>query len=175
MYPSIATIQAKSGILIRRTAWGDDMMRAIVLAVAAAALCACGTPYQDMGFRGGVAAEQITTDTFRIKSRGNGYTAKSTIQDYVLLKAAETTKTAGGTHFQIINAADASRKSVESGATTSVVGHTAFTTYSSEVVVKPGEDTIIRVLRVPPGQQTTGLFNADEIIQFIGSRVKRET
>jgi hypothetical protein len=42
-----------------------------------------------MGFSGGVAAQQITADTWRIQSRGNAYTGASTVQDYVLLKAAD--------------------------------------------------------------------------------------
>ena len=81
----------------------------IVGAIAAALLLSgCATKYQDMGFTGGVAAEQMTKDTFRIKSRGNAYTAGTTVQDYVLLKADETTKANGGTHFILISAADAS-------------------------------------------------------------------
>src|SRR5262245_28712522 len=73
------------------------------------ALGACATKYQEMGFTGGVAAEQVTADVYRIKSRGNAYTAQSTVQDYVLLKAAETAKSAGATHFVMISAADATR------------------------------------------------------------------
>jgi hypothetical protein len=71
-------------------------------------LVACATRYQDMGFAGGVAAEQMTADTFRIIARGNAYTSGTTVQDYALLKAAETTKEAGGTHFMVISAQDAS-------------------------------------------------------------------
>ena len=71
-------------------------------------LTACSTPYQEMGFSGGVAAQQMTSNTFRIVSRGNGYTSGTAVQDYTVLKAAETTKQAGATHFSIISAADAS-------------------------------------------------------------------
>src|SRR6516225_5090710 len=96
-------------------------------------LTACATPYQNMGFMGGVEAQRMTADTYRIVARGNGYTGATTIQDYTMLKAAETTKQAGGTHFAIISAADASRTGtvVTPGqAQTSVVGNMAFTTYS---------------------------------------------
>lgn len=41
----------------------------------------------------------------------NGYTNSATVQDCVLLKAAETAQATGGSHFQIISAADASRSS----------------------------------------------------------------
>jgi hypothetical protein len=147
---------------------------------AVALLAGCATRYQDMGFSGGVAAEQMSADVFRIKSRGNGYTDAATVQDYVLLKAAETTKSVGGTHFQIISANDATAQQVittPGTVNTSVYGSTAFTTYnppSTEVVHKPGQDVYIRILRLPAGRQATaGVFAADEIVQFIGNRVKR--
>jgi hypothetical protein len=154
-------------------------MRIMAVCLIAACLAGCGTKYQDMGFTGGVAAEQIMADTWRIRARGNAYTGSSTIQDYVLLKAAETTQAAGGTHFQVISASDASRASTivsGGGTTTTVVGNQAFTSGSTAVaqtVVKPGEDVYIRVLKLAPGQQAQGTFSAAEIIQFTGPRVKR--
>jgi hypothetical protein len=62
--------------------------------LAALAVAGCSTPYQE-----GVAAEQMTADTFRIVARGNAYTADTALQDYTVLKAAKTTKNMGGTHF----------------------------------------------------------------------------
>jgi hypothetical protein len=147
------------------------------------ALCAllggCATKYQEMGFTGGVAAQQITADTWRIQARGNAYTGTATVQDYVLLKAAETAQAAGATHFQIISEADASRAStiVTPGtSTTTVVGHQAFTTTSPgsvDTVIKPGQDVYVRVLKLPPGPLPQGVYSAAEIIQFVGSRVQR--
>src|SRR5262249_57668333 len=99
----------------------------IVAVVLLLALAGCATPYQNMGFMGGVEAQQMTADPYRIVARGNGYTGSTTIQDYTLLKAAETTRQAGGTHFSIISASDASRAGtiVTPGqAQTSVVGNT---------------------------------------------------
>jgi hypothetical protein len=143
-------------------------------------LLGCGTPYQNMGFRRGVAAEQVSADIYRIKARGNAYTSQSTVQDYTLLRAAETAKSAGATHFQLISAADASSQSIvttPSTASTSVVGNTAFTTYSpgsTDVVIKPGQDAYIRVLRLAKGQSPpSGAFSANEIIRYIGGRVDR--
>src|SRR5215471_8220818 len=88
-------------------AGGDQMMRFLGIVALCAALVGCATKYQEMSFTGGVAAEQITADTWRIRARGNAYTNSSTVQDYVLLKAAETTQAAAGTYFQIVSAADA--------------------------------------------------------------------
>jgi hypothetical protein len=129
-------------------------------------LAGCSTPYQEMGYLGGVTAEQMTNDTYRIISRGNQYTAGTTVQDHVLLKAAETTKQAGGTHFALISAQDASRVSYNTS-----YGQGFASTSAS---VRPGENAFIRVLRLQPGQQPPhGAFAADEIIKFTGARVKR--
>jgi hypothetical protein len=154
-------------------------MRYLVIVAMCAALGGCATKYQEMGFSGGVAAQQITADTWRIQSRGNAYTNAATVQDYVLLKAAETTTAAGATHFQIINSADASRAStiVTPGtSSTTIIGHQAITTTSPgsvDTVIKPGQDVFIRVLKLPPGPLPQGTYSAAEIIQFVGSRVQR--
>jgi hypothetical protein len=128
-------------------------------------LAGCGTKYQDMGISGGVTAQQITADTFRISAQGNGYTASTTIQDYVLLKAAETTKAAGASYFILVSAADAAQVSYN------VTAPSKYGPGSVDSVVKPGQDAYIRILK--PGLQVPGAFSADEIIQFTGPRVQR--
>lgn len=154
-------------------------MRILCPAIALA-LAACSTPYQEMGFMGGVAAQQMTADTFRISARGNGYTGRTQVQDYTMLKAAETTKSAGGTHFRVVSAQDATKEGafvIPGHANTTFYGNTASTTYSPATVtpiIKPGEDTYIRVLTLAPGQTAPpDAISADEIIRFVGSRVER--
>ena len=159
--------------------FGGQSVRIFSVLILASALTGCATKYQEMGFTGGVAAEQITAETWRIQARGNGYTDATTVQDYVLLKAAETTQAQGGSHFQIIDAADASRAAtiVSPGAsTTTFVGRQAFTTTSPgsvDTVIKPGQNVYIRILKAPPSVSTPGVYSAAEIIQFTGPRVKR--
>jgi hypothetical protein len=154
-------------------------MRWIAIVGVCLAVGGCSTKYQEMGFTGGVAAQQVTADTWRIQARGNSYTNSSTVQDYVLLKAAETTQAAGGSHFQIISAADASRSStiVTPGtSSTTFVGNQALTTTtpgSVDTVIKPGQDVYIKVLKLPPGPAPQGVYSAAEIMQFVGSRVER--
>jgi hypothetical protein len=133
-----------------------------------------------MGFSGGVSAQRMTADVVRISARGNGYTSNTKIQDYALLKAAETTKQMGGTHFAIISAADASKVGTVTTpgfAQTTVSGNVATTTYtpgSTDTFIKPGQDAYVRVLRIPPGSPPpAGAISADEIIAFVGSRVER--
>jgi hypothetical protein len=157
-------------------------LRNVALLACAFLLVACATKYQEMGFTGGVVAEPVMTDVYRIVARGNGYTSPDRVQDFTLLKAAETTLAAGGNYFAILSEAD--RTAIASGqtpstASTSIVGHTAFTTVSPGVsynVVKPGEATLIRVLRLRPGEPPpTGAFPAQDIVNTIGPRLKTQS
>src|SRR5262245_13930828 len=84
---------------------GGGMRVALLLALA---LTGCSTPYQGPDYMGdGVSAQRITSNTFKIVVHGNAITSGLATQDYTALKAAETTKQAGGTHFVFITAADA--------------------------------------------------------------------
>src|SRR4051794_6818971 len=85
-------------------------MRKIVVALGlAVALAGCQTQYGEMNpITGGVTAEQVTTDVYRISAKGNGYTSAARVQDFVLLKAAETTLAAGATHFALVGAQNTS-------------------------------------------------------------------
>ncbi|QBR71897.1 hypothetical protein CU048_12150 [Beijerinckiaceae bacterium] len=157
------------------------MRKVAIVFLLAAGLIGCATKYQNMGFGGGVTAQAITNDTYRIVARGNGYTSGTAIQDYVLLKAAETAVAAGQTHFAILGADDASSDQVGQTAgssQTNVIGNTAMTTYQPGTVYnihKPGKDVYVRVFTPRKGEALpSGSFAADEIIANIGPRVPRD-
>lgn len=166
------------------TSWKPDIARSFsILAVVGLALALSGclsTPYQERGFTGGVQAQQITSNTWRITARGNGFTSDSTVQDFALLKAAETTLAAGGTHFIILAVEDAERRSVGYTPTTvntSVYGNNA-TSYvtggAPYTIVKPGQNLIIQVVSVGLGRAApANSFSASEIVSIVGSRVRR--
>ncbi len=78
------------------------IVRSARVAVLLLWLSGCQTPYQEMGFDGGVSAAPIGNDMYRISARGNGYTDSTVVQDYVLLKAAETAIQAGHSHFIVL-------------------------------------------------------------------------
>jgi hypothetical protein len=149
--------------------------------LATAGLAGCGgTPYRDMEAGRGVQALQMSADTWRIEARGNGYTNGNLVKDYILLKAAETTKQQGGTHFVITEQADASTKSstITPGARqTQMVGATKVSTYTPAVINRqmlPGQDAYIRVIKVVDGQAAPPeAKSADEIIKYIGGRIPR--
>jgi hypothetical protein len=148
---------------------------AAVVIGAMVSLAACQTPYQEMGYEGGVAAVPITNNTYRISARGNGFTDPTTVQDYVLLKAAEVTLASGNSYFTIVNNRDATSSSVGQTAgtfQTSVIGNTAFTTYNPGMtynIVKPGEDLLIQVST----SAMPGAFPAQEVFNNINPRVQR--
>jgi hypothetical protein len=157
-------------------------MKKIVLAVGmAVVLAGCSTPYTGgMGLMGGVDAEPITADIYRIKARGNGYTSGSRVQDFVLLKAAETTLAAGRTHFILGGSQDTTRFGSFSTPGTmqaTRVGNTVYGSYDPGMTVnfvKPGQDTYVQTLSVPKGQQPPpGAFDAAEISRVIGPRIRQ--
>lgn len=83
---------------------GAAMRRWIIAAAAHSCWLDAARATRASDLRGPVAAEQLTPNVFKIRSRDT-----TTVQD-VLLKAAETAKGAGGTHFRLISSSDASRQ-----------------------------------------------------------------
>lgn len=126
---------------------------------------------------GGVAAAPVTSDTYRISARGNGYTDATTIQDFVFLKAAETALAAGATHFTILNNRDATQKAYGQTAGSFNNWGNGFVTYNPGIgydIVKPGEDLMVRVWTPKAGEQLPpNTFSAREVFDNINPRVKR--
>ncbi|MCJ9673041.1 MULTISPECIES: CC0125/CC1285 family lipoprotein [unclassified Neorhizobium] len=155
------------------------LLKIAAVVALALALAGCQTQYQEMSFTGGVSAMPITSDTYRIISRGNGYTDAVTVQDYSLLKAAETTLATGNTHFLLVSGNDATSNTV--GQTsghmqTSVYGNTAYSTYTPGTtynIVKPGQDLIIKLFNSAKGPVPQGAVAAQEVYNNISPRVVR--
>jgi hypothetical protein len=162
-------------------------MRKLIIPTLLLALTACATPYQESGLLGGVSASQIGRDTYRIEGRLNAYSSASMLQDYLLLRAAETAASRGAQGFIILGSQGTSQSGtiiIPGQATTTgsayAVGNTAYgqttTTYTPSQAynfVKPGGLLMIQLVYdpVPEGMQ---YFNASEIISAIGSRVKQQ-
>jgi hypothetical protein len=159
-------------------------MRKLIVPTLILALAACATPYQESGLLGGVSASQIGRDAYRIEGRLNAYSSDGMLQDYLLLRAAETAASRGAQGFIILGSQDTSRSgtiTIPGQAITTgsahAVGNTAYgqttTTYTPSQAynfVKPGGFLMIQLVydQVPEGMQ---YFNASEIISVIGSRV----
>jgi hypothetical protein len=165
---------------------GSDLQRSgwrlgAVAAAGLSLLTGCGgTPYREMEAGRGVQALQMAADVWRIEARGNAYSNSNLIKDYMLLKAAETTKQHGGTHFIISEQTDASTKSstITPGArVTTPHGASKVSTYTPAVINRqmlPGQDAYIRVIKIVDGQVAPAeAKSADEIIKYIGGRIPR--
>ena len=157
------------------------MDRRLIAVLGALALGGCGTSYREMEAGRGVQSLRMSADTWRIEARGNAYTSPNIVKDYMLLKAAETTKQQGGSHFVIIEQADASTKSttITPGARqSSMVGGTRYSAYTPATInrqMNPGQDAYIRIVNVAAGQPApVDAKSADEIIKYIGGRIPRE-
>jgi hypothetical protein len=160
-------------------------MRKLIVPTLILALAACATPYQEKsGLLGGVSTSQIGRDTYRIEGRLNAFSSGGMLQDYLLLRAAETAASRGAQGFIILGSQDTSRSgtiAIPGQAITTgsayAVGNTAYgqttTTYTplqAFNIVKPGGLLMIQIVydRVPEGMR---YFSASEIISVIGSRV----
>ena len=140
------------------------MRLGLLIAIAAGfTLTGCMTPYQSMGFLGGVRATQVDASTMRILSRGNGYTSTLLIDGYARLKAADETIAHGYDYFRIISFNDSSR-----------VENISFTPYTSEPVTKSEETVLIKMFKGPmPKDASSDYFDAREVEQTLGVRFKR--
>ena len=149
---------------------------------------ACATTYGDIGFWGdGVAADQMSSDTFRIRSRGNGATEHATIEDYALLRAAETVKGACFTHFVVLDGADRTEveedvtpahrtkttvEKVVDGKKVKTVERT-FHPETRSITIRPGQDLVVRGLRLSGDAAPDAAISADEVLTHVSPRVER--
>jgi hypothetical protein len=155
--------------------------KTVPAAIAVLMLSACTTYYHPKNFTGqGVEAAAVMNDVYRVSALGSGMTDASTIQDFVLLKSAETTLEHGKTHFVILSAEDATKSSTyrSSGTITSnVYGSAVFSTYQpgqTYDIIQPGKDLMIRIFTPAAGEALPpGAFPAQEVFDNINPRVKR--
>lgn len=111
-------------------------------------LASCATKYQEMGFTGGVSAQPVMTDVYRIQARGNAYTGSAAVQDFVLLKAAETTLAAGGSHFLILGPHTKRRWRPGKHPATPILLTFSRSSFLSSLVIVPLQDNVIVVASV---------------------------
>ena len=131
------------------------------------ALAGCATPYQEMGFLGGVEANRISEDTIQVIARGNGYTDSATIQRYALRKAAEATVSAGYDLFVIASVQDSTTTGHQSFGTIQRANSGFFSNSTSWDILKPGQTVLVRMLKGPrPADASPYLYDAHDILKF---------
>ena len=152
--------------------------------LAALATGACQTSYKSnnngIGLTGGVQAEAVTPDLYRIEARGNGFTSKGRVQDFVMLKAAEITLANGRTHFIITDSRDTTERSQYRGPARSETvwrGDSRVTTTTPgfvNTVVRPGESSYVRLLSKSAGPLPPDALDAADVIRVVGPRVAQD-
>ena len=81
------------------SAWPQLKLGALVVCLGLAA-CATATPYQPSeGKSFGYADERLSQNRFRVTFTGNSVTPRETVEDYLLLHAAQVTLAAGAQWF----------------------------------------------------------------------------
>lgn len=148
----------------------------------------CATPYQPVGLLGGFSDSQIQNDIFRVNFRGNGYTDLSTASDYALLRAAEIAIQNGFNYFIIIQDNSSIKTSIittpgyahtygDIGAHGDYGSYYAHTTYypgTSTAVERPFASYLIKCFKRKPNIDAGFIYDANQIEQYIGQKVKTE-
>lgn len=160
-------------------------MRKVIVSALLALVAACATPYVEGGLMGGVNAVPMGGDVYRVQAQLNAYSDQSMVQDYLLLKAADTAVAQGAVGFVIIDSQNTSRTAtiVTPGTATTTANAQAFgnsaygtatTTYTpaqAHTMIRPGGIMLISLVREAPANGA--YFNAAQIQQAIGARVRR--
>jgi len=146
-------------------------------------LAGCATGYQPNGLTGGFSETQLDTNVFRVSFKGNAYTSRDKVEDFVLLRSADLTLSHGFTHFAIVDGKSYEDKSYMTMPTQSyttgsatVSGHTAYgsaytTTYGGQTiaVTKPREtDTIVAFQGKP--NISAMVYDARFICESLGTK-----
>jgi hypothetical protein len=156
------------------------------IALLALALVGCATPYHERGWANlGVDAAPLGGDVYRVQARLNMFSDQSRLQDFLLMRSAETAKAQGAVGFVIVGSQDTTQHStmiVPGSATTTgsaygvgnAVYGSATTTYTPAQaynVAVPAGIMTIRLVRepVPDGLQ---YINSAETIAAIEPRLR---
>jgi hypothetical protein len=157
----------------------------LALIVTGALLASCATPYQQMGLMGGVNVQPIDATTLRITGRGNAFTSTATLENYVVLRAAEETQRRGYDLFLVTGGEEESKPGVVTVAgrtytyqTLDAYDNPVTQTYSAPDTAvhytKPQTNMVIRMLKGPePADAPKNLFVAADVIRFLGPKVRR--
>lgn len=166
-------------------------MRAGAIAVGALVLIACVTPYQRQGARGGFSDARLDATTFRVTFKGNGYTSRERVENYLHYRCAEVTLESGYDYFVVLDANTEARhgsyttpthvNSYTSGSATYVGGGTAYGQATTTTTVTPGQTyswtkhgatAVIKVFRGQKQQDEPGVYDAREVIQYLGPSIQ---
>ena len=77
------------------------LINAIFTLILPITFVACATTYQPKSLSGGFSETQIDSTTVRVAFEGNGYTNRTTVENYLIYRAAEVTVERGFDWFLV--------------------------------------------------------------------------
>jgi hypothetical protein len=155
-------------------------LRLSLVLMAVILLCACSTPYQRDGFRGGHSDLLLDSNTYRVSFRGNGYTSSDKVETYLLYRCAELTVNKGFDYFVIIDRNAEARQSLYTtsgtfSSSTSFSGNAAYTSgsYSPGVTIPITRHRATVMIKTFKGVKPdmSGAFTAKELRDNLRSQV----
>jgi len=171
MANAISAAVAQKALAVVRGERRPTLAWTMALGLAACQLCACATPYKEMGVGGGVRGVLITSNIAQVTARGSVATDPDKIEQYVLRKAAETTLAAGYDCFEILSSSDRSRN-IQGVVGYTAAGYSGLPTAGLNLpFTRPGETVLIRMAyaNAPGGDSGAAVFNAREVIAHLAA------
>ncbi|MBN8708076.1 MAG: hypothetical protein J0I10_01770 [Verrucomicrobia bacterium] len=152
---------------------------------AAIAFAGCSTPlyYGPKRDIGGWEVDRLAADSFRVNFRASSYAADKIVDDYALLKAADTAQEYGFRYFSVVNQQDIGRTTeVDQWANsyaTGTYGPTGGMTSSTQSynqtasVYRPGSSLKIICFKNPPSANHPGtVYDAKEVSERLRTRYR---
>ena len=147
------------------------------LSLALVLAAGCATQYQDMTLGLGVDSVPMGGGEHRISAKLNNLNKPGDLEDFLLLRAAETALDHGAAGFLVVGYLDDSRSGaviVPGSSFTTLSGATATTTQMPGVVVSTRESAATMHIRLANAPLDDPAYrDAEQIIAVIGPRVTR--
>lgn len=129
--------------------------------IAALLASGCSLPFDGIGAGG--SEQRVSAAIYRIAVPATGLPDRTSVHDYTLLKAAETTKRIGGTHFMVISGADVQPAGLPPMA--SPAPNSGAVPYAA----------YIKVLTLDPAEiAPSGALSVEETLHFLGKRPEKD-
>ncbi len=154
-----------------------------LLAALAFAGCTTSLYYGPKTGAGGWEVDRLAADSFRVNFRANNYAVDKIVEDYALLKAAETAQEYGFRYFIVVNKQDIGRSTeIDQWANsyaTGTYGPTGGMTSSTQSynqaasVYRPGCSLKVVCFKNPPPTNRTGMvYDAGEVLTRLRAAYK---
>ena len=144
--------------------------------------CTQPTPYQPATDGFGYAEQRIERDRYRVSFAGNWVTARDTVQNYLLYRAAELTRETGHDHFTIVDR-DLERSTFYHGtgfthfgggrSRGDSVGGLGTTTYTARPIDSYAAFADIVVAGGPKPEGNVSAYDAQDVISQLASTLVR--